>query len=172
MKKFFLFLNSLERFVILYTTLVVMGLLCVAVFLRYALKTDLYAIDEPEIAIAMWMYFISSAHASNRGSQITADILGFMVGSRFGKAFIKLITNIASAAITAVFAYWSIGMLRFSIAQSQRTLVWRIPKSTYNLAILLGLALMSLYSLRDAILAAKELSRGYGGGTQEEEAGN
>ena len=158
MKVLFAFLNRVERFMMLYSTLILMGLLCVTVFLRYVMNTDLYAIDEPEIGIAFWMYFMSSAHASNKKRQITADILGFMVKSERAKALLNMLTSLITATVTAIFAYWCISMVIFSIVQDQRTLVWRIPKATYNIAVLAGLALMSLYAFRDIYRSMKDFT--------------
>ena len=138
-----------------------MGLLVYTVFMRYVFEKDVLGMDELEVCVAFWLYFIASANCSNKGTQITADILN-IVCKKCPKArrIINAFTSLLSACVGLIFTYFSFNFFDFAFQRSQRTLILRLPVTTYYIAIVIGLALMSIYHFRDFIIIAKELRKG------------
>lgn len=160
MKKIFALLDTMENVVMQWTAMALMVLLVITVILRYVLHMDLYGIDEPEICVAFWLYFISSAHCSNQRTQITADIVNFICKHQLSKLYIKAGTTLVSALICLIFSFWSFGLVRFAVQEGQKTLVWHIPSASYYIAVVIGLWLMFLYHLRDFLIAAQAIRTG------------
>lgn len=131
------------------------SMVTVGVFFRYILKTDLYAIEEIEVFLAIWFYFMGAAYASYRESQITADILQVMLKNERTKKILAIVATGITFAISAVFTYWCYDMISYAWVKQPKTAVWKIPLIAQYAAIFGGLILMSLYALRDFIRACR-----------------
>jgi TRAP-type C4-dicarboxylate transport system permease small subunit len=138
-----------EKIVMIAVGLLLPGMITLGVFFRYVLKTDLYAIEEIEVFLAIWFYFMGTTYASYNKTQITADILQVMVKSFTIRKYLAIITSALTSIICIVFSYWCTDMMTYAFAKSPTTAVWKIPLIAQYLAVYLGLILMSLYAVRD-----------------------
>ena len=110
------------------------------------LKTDLYAIEEIEIFLAIWFYFMGAAYCSYKGTHITADILQAMTKSfKLRKAYALVATGL-SLVISVVFTYWCTDMIVYAWEKTPTTAVWKIPLFAQYLAVYFSI-LMSMYIL-------------------------
>mgnify|MGYP000359122411 CR=1 FL=1 len=160
MRYIFRILKKMEEFVMIWSSLILMVLLVYTVFMRYIFNKDVLGMDELEVCVAFWLYFIASANCSNNGTQITADILNLVCRkSPKIQRMINAVTSLLSACVGIVFTYLSFSFFDFAFQRSQRTLILRLPVTSYYIAIVLGLTLMSIYHFRDFIIIAKELHR-------------
>lgn len=144
-----------ERAIMMLVGLLLPSIITVGVFFRYVLKSDLYAIEEIEIFLAIWFYFMGAAYASYRKSQITADILQVMIKSASTRKTLAIVATGITFAISAVFAYWCVDMLAYAWAKQPRSAVWKIPLIAQYFAVFAGLLLMSIYALRDFVSACR-----------------
>ncbi len=144
-----------ERAIMMSVGLLLPAMITVGVFFRYILKTDLYAIEEIEVFLAIWFYFMGAAYASYRESQITADILQVMIKSATARKALAISATALTFAICAVFTYWCIDMLTYAWAKTPRTAVWKIPLIAQHAAVFAGLVLMTVYALRDLVHACR-----------------
>lgn len=131
------------------------AMITVGVIFRYILKTDLYAIEEFEVFLAIWFYFMGSAYASYKKQQITADILQAMVKSFATRKLVAIIASLIMVLVSIAFCYYSFDMMAYSWDKQPRTAVWKLPLVWEYLAVLLGFIIMTVYSIRDFVHACK-----------------
>ena len=154
-------IEKTEEYVMIWSSLLLMLVLSYSVFMRYVLKKDVYGLDEIEQVIAFWLYFIAAANCSNKGEQITADILNVVCKKApLAKITISAVASLLAACVGFLFTYFSFGFFKFAFQRSQRTLILSIPFTTYYIAVVLGLLLMSIYHFRDFLVRVKKLRRG------------
>ncbi len=149
------YLVFIEKFIMVVTSMVLVLLVCWAVVLRYVLELDLYGIEEIEVLIGFWLYFVAGVYGSYKGTQISADILNVLVKNTHVKRFFNIAANIVAFLMVSVFAYWSWDLLMFSIQKRPVTAVWRIPMFFTYLPVVLGFCLMAVYALRDLCRSIK-----------------
>lgn len=148
-------LLKFERVIMLFVGLLLPTLITVGVIFRYILKTDLYAIEEIEVFMAIWFYFMGAAYASYKQDQITADILQAMVKSYKVKKILAIAATGLTVAIGLAFCYWSIDMLAYAWKNKPMTAVWKLPLVGEYAAVGIGLFLMLLYAIRDFVEACR-----------------
>ena len=144
-----------ERAIMLSVGLLLPAMITVGVIFRYILKTDLYAIEEFEVFLAIWFYFMGSAYASYKKQQITADILQAMVKSFATRKLVAIIASLIMVLVSIAFCYYSFDMMAYSWDKQSRTAVWKLPLVWEYLAVLLGFIIMTVYSIRDFVHACK-----------------
>lgn len=144
-----------ERAIMMSAGLLLPGIITLGVFFRYILRTDLYAIEEIEVFLAIWFYFMGAAHASYKGSQITADILQAIIKTAAARKALAIAATGVTLAISAAFTYWCVDMLTYAWVKQPKTAVWKIPLIAQYFAVFTGLTLMTLYALRDFVSACK-----------------
>ena len=142
-----------ERAIMMSVGLLLPAMITLGVFFRYILKTDLYAIEEIEVFLAIWFYFMGAAYASYKESQITADILQTMIKSAATRKALAITATGLTFAISAIFTYWCMDMISYAWAKQPRTSVWKIPLIAQYAAVFAGLLLMTVYALRDLVRA-------------------
>ena len=116
-----------ERAIMLSVGLLLPAMITVGVIFRYILKTDLYAIEEFEVFLAIWFYFMGSAYASYKKQQITADILQAMVKSFATRKLVAIIASLIMVLVSIAFCYYSFDMMAYSWDKQPRTAVWKLP---------------------------------------------
>ena len=141
-----------ERAIMLSVGLLLPAMITVGVIFRYILKTDLYAIEEFEVFLAIWFYFMGSAYASYKKQQITADILQAMVKSFATRKLVAIVASLIMVLVSIAFCYYSFD---YSWDKQPRTAVWKLPLVWEYLAVLLGFIIMTVYSIRDFVHACK-----------------
>ncbi len=141
-------LLAVERFIMMGTATALPLLISVGVFFRYILKTDLYAIEEIEMFIAMWLYFTGAAYASYRGSQITADIVQAMVKSFKLRKIAAIVATAITFVVAATFFYWGTDMISHALLRQPRTAVWKLPLIFEYIPVYLSFFLMALYGFK------------------------
>ena len=144
-----------ERAIMLSVGLLLPTMITIGVIFRYILKTDLYAIEEFEVFLAIWFYFMGSAYASYKKQQITADILQAMVKSFATRKLVAIIASLIMVLVSIAFCYYSFDMMAYSWDKQPRTAVWKLPLVWEYLAVLLGFIIMTVYSIRDFVHACK-----------------
>lgn len=156
MKKVFSALRTFERVTVVICGLTIAALINLTVLLRYFLQTDLYGIEEFELALAFWLYFIGTAYASGTRKQVTVNFLDTMIKSMAVKKVLKVVSTLVTLGVCAFYAWWSFDMIGFALENSPRTAVWKIPILVNYLAVVFGFLLMTLYSVRDLVDAIRD----------------
>ena len=121
----------------------------VVVVLRYGFEMNLFAYEEWMMAAAFTLYFIGSAQGSFENTHIKADLLKEWIKSEAKKRWVDLVIFSLEVAIGAVLTYWAYLMVADDLSRYPNlpaTPVYSIPLVVPRGVILLGFALMTLYS--------------------------
>ncbi|WP_300464175.1 TRAP transporter small permease [Desulfobacula sp.] len=153
MKKIFSALLIFERATVVLCGLTIAALINITVFLRYFLETDLYGIEELELVLAFWLYFIGTAYASATRKQVTVNFLDVMIKSLTIKKALKITSAFITMAVCTFYAWWSFDMIGFALENSPKSSVWKIPTLINYAAVVVGFLLMTLYCVRDLVEA-------------------
>ncbi|MEG1798836.1 MAG: TRAP transporter small permease subunit [Synergistaceae bacterium] len=154
-KKIESFILKFEEAIMISVGLLLPIIITVGVIFRYVLKIDLYAIEEFEVFLAIWFYFMGSAYSSYKKSQITADILQVMTKNFALRKFFAIVATGLTLAISLAIAYFCTDMISYAIEKKPETAVWKIPLVAEYIAVYAGLILMTVYAARDFVEACK-----------------
>lgn len=137
---------GLQRILLVLTSLFVVLIMCAEVVLRYVFKSDLFGIEEIVVIAAFWLYFMGSSYGVFEKSHVKADIIPQMLRPR-ARALLSVLVNFTVSALCILFTVWAVGMVQYSITWMPRTTGLRIPIYISQSSVLLGYALMSMYSI-------------------------
>ena len=137
---------TLQRVLLVLTSLFVVLIMCLEVVLRYVFKSDLFGIEEIVVIAAFWLYFMGSSYGVFEKSHVKADIIPQLLkpGAR---ALLGVIIDFTVSALCVLFTVWAVEMVRYSIIWMPRSTGLRIPTFISQSSILLGYAFMSMYSI-------------------------
>ncbi len=101
--------------------------------------------EEILIMVAFWLYMLGCAHGSYEKSQIKADILEVMMKESAFKNFLRVLREILTVALSAVFTVWAFNLITYAIGVHTTTPVYRIPMTIGYASIFVGLLLSTFY---------------------------
>lgn len=138
-------LIQLQRFVIVVTGAIVTLLMATQVTTRYVFGFSIYGIEEAMSFVAIWMYFLGSAHGSWDRGHISADLVDviFPVG-RTQQAF-RVLARVLTVIISSWMTVWAVQYFLNSFNRNLISLEVGIPLTWVHSAIPVGLALMTFY---------------------------
>lgn len=137
---------GLQRVLLVLSSLFVVLIMCAEVVLRYVFKSDLFGIEEIVVIAAFWLYFMGSSYGVFEKSHVKADIIPQMLKPR-ARALLSVLVNFTVSALCVLFTVWAVEMVQYSVIWMPRTTGLRIPIFISQSSVLLGYALMSMYSI-------------------------
>lgn len=150
-KLWFLLIKA-QRFIMLWTSIIMLSILGIVVFARYGLNADVFGYDEIVLVDSFWMYFIGASYAMYEGSHVKADILARLFSIRV-QFLMKVLAGVCQTIVNIVFNIFALSMILRSIETWPVTSSWGIPFLIPQMSILVGFTLMtfylSVYTLRD-----------------------
>lgn len=120
----------------------------VQVFTRYVLETPVMGLEEATVFPSLWLYMMGAANASRENSQIRANVLEIFIKSPRGHARLGIVTEVVSLTVCAWLIHWAWDFTRYSWRtwRESATLYW--PTFYADVALILGLSLVFLFTLR------------------------
>ncbi|MGC9372164.1 MAG: TRAP transporter small permease [Thermovirgaceae bacterium] len=140
------FLVKTQEWLLTLTSIFVVLIMCVEVFLRYVIKSDLFGLEEIVVIAAFWLYFMGSSYGVYEKSHVKADIIPQMLKPAH-QALLSVIIRFTMAALCILYSVWAVDMVSYSIEWMPKTTGLRIPIFISQSSILAGYILMSLYSV-------------------------
>jgi TRAP-type C4-dicarboxylate transport system permease small subunit len=128
------FLVRIQEWLLTLTSVFVVLIMCVEVFLRYVIKSDLFGLEEIVVIAAFWLYFMGSSYGVYEKSHVKADIIPQMLKPRH-QALLSVVIRFTIAALCILYSWMP------------KTTGLRIPIFISQSSILIGYILMSLYSV-------------------------
>ena len=156
-RKLFKFLHLTEQAILVASSTFCFIGICIAVFLRYFLRKDLFGLEELLMIAGFWLYFIGGAYGSYTRTQITADLVDFLVKNKRVAGVIRAISLVFSIAMSAFLFWLCIGMMRFGISAKAHTPVFNLPMVMAHLPLVAGFFLMTCYTVYELVDKIREI---------------
>lgn len=164
-------LLKIQKAILVLTSLLVVFIICCAVFMRYVVHTDLFAYDEIVMITAFWLYFIGASYGSHEDSHIKADIIQISLINKHPRkaAVFGLIARGLEVVFSLSIASWGWSLAAWQFKYMGRTMGWGIPLIVPQGAIVLGFSLMAFYALDHFVKEFRSLLAGtYKTATEQE----
>ena len=143
----FHFFDAIQKWVLVFTGIIVFVLTIATVFLRYVLTMNVLGLDEIILLVIFWQYFIGAAQGSREDSQIKADMVSTVVKNKTVVAWCHLLARIIECGVIGVCIKWSIDYILKDMSVMPYTVVLSIPLVLSHAVMLVGCALMLLYHI-------------------------
>ncbi|RDE19020.1 TRAP transporter small permease [Motiliproteus coralliicola] len=146
------YLAQFSRLCLVGLTLLLAGLMAVAVFLRYVMDQAFPAIEEISILAGLWLYFISMVVVTRERSHLTGGILDLLNLSPRTRVLIKGFNDLVGLLVIGFFGFYAFKYLLFvmKINRVSTNLGW--PTAFWVGAAIAGFTLMALYKVRDLFI--------------------
>lgn len=148
---FFEVLNKLQTAIAVFAMGGLVTLVCVQVFLRYVLNAPLFGIEELQEFFAIWVYFFGGAVASYQKSHIQCGIINVFIKNKKVNYATDIIRDVFSALIAFFMIYNICGYTKYVTKTWKTSSILRIPTVIGENAIIVAVAIMALFAVRDSI---------------------
>lgn len=141
------------------------GLICIValgqfvqVITRYVLQVPVMGLEETMLYPTLWLYILGAVNASREDTHIRANVLEIAIKTSRGHTILAIVGEVISLAV---------GLWLFSWAWEFTTYAWRVWKESPTLyiptfysdvALVVGLGLMMLYTTTHLVRHVKALS--------------
>lgn len=151
-------------FVCFSTSVILTLIICAATFFRYVVKGDLYGYEEWVKLFAFWLYFTGAAIGAYNRTHVSADLVHAYLPEGKLKDFMVFLRNLVTVGVSLLFTWYGYQFFMFGFEGPlgtgiaiPKTTVWRISFWIGYLSVFLGLAIMSLYFIRDLLHSTRAL---------------
>ena len=152
-------LGFFQKTVMATTSILIVGMICYTIIIRYVFGSDFYGSEELISMLAFWLYFMGAAQGSREKSQISADLLSCYIKNARIRGAVLLVKDAITCAICVLFTYWALQSVSWALIMNPKSPVFRLPMLIPQAAVGLGFVLMSLYHVtyfvQDAIAFIK-----------------
>ncbi|MEZ0574939.1 TRAP transporter small permease [Halodesulfovibrio aestuarii] len=138
-------LDLFQKFVMASTSIIIVGMICYTITIRYIFGSDFYGSEELISMLAFWLYFMGAAQGSREKSQISADLLSCYIQNPTIRGSVLLLKDAITCAICLLFTFWALQFVSWALVMHPKSPVFRLPMLIPQAAVGLGFVLMSLY---------------------------
>ena len=147
LKKIHHILLSAEKTITIAANLSVAVLVFISVVFRYILQKNFGGLEELIIFIAFWMYFMGGALGSWQDSHISADFLTILPLKERGKQYMVLLRHLLTVIILIMASVCAVRLMIYVIQVPGKTTVLKMPMSVAYLSTVVGILMMTIYSI-------------------------
>ncbi|MCC8060555.1 MAG: TRAP transporter small permease subunit [Clostridiales bacterium] len=122
-------------------------LVALTVVLRYIFKTQIVGIEDLIMLVAFAVYFIGAALGSREETEITADLMSLFIKKPKNLALLRAYQRGLNAVLMGICAYFTANQIQIVVDAQSKTTGMHLPMWAYYSLILVGLILVSFYSL-------------------------
>jgi TRAP-type C4-dicarboxylate transport system permease small subunit len=142
---------------VLASVFIVIGVSAMAI-MRYVFESDLYGAEELILISAFWLYFLGASYASQQRKHIRAEVFSAYCKSETINLLVKALAEVITLGLSMLYTFWAVEFIQRSIESGGVSPVWRIPLVTVHISILLGFAMITLYSAVDLQQTVKKIN--------------
>ena len=136
---------ALQRFLVVMSGLAITLLIFVQVVSRYVFSTAIFGIEEIACYIAVWLYFLGAAVGAEQRGHMSASLVSLIWQGELAQRVIKLLVGTLSVVISGWMTVWAYGLAKWSLQFNMMSTEINVPVGYAQMAIPVGLALMTLY---------------------------
>ncbi|MCG8533191.1 MAG: TRAP transporter small permease [Desulfovibrionales bacterium] len=138
-------LDLFQKTVMASTSILIVGMICYTIIVRYVFGSDFYGSEELISMLAFWLYFMGAAQGSREKSQISADLLSCYIKNARLRGGVLLVKDCITCGICLLFTFWALQFVSWALVMNPKSPVFRLPMLIPQAAVGLGFVLMSLY---------------------------
>ncbi len=132
----------------------------VQVITRYVLEVPVMGLEETLLYPTLWLYMLGSVNASRENTQIRANVLEIFIKTERGHAILALVGEIISLIVLLWLTYWAWDYTRYALRVWRESPTLYIPTFYGDVALVVSLGLMVLYTLWHLSRHARALASG------------
>lgn len=137
--------------------LAIASLQFVQVITRYVFEAPMRGLEDILLYPVLWLYILGSVNASRENTQIRANVLEIFLKSEKAKKIQLIIADIATLLIGLWLVYWAWDFLQYSLRVQKESPTLYIPTIYADVALFIGLALMSVFDVVNIAKGLKDL---------------
>lgn len=142
---------ALQRSLVVLSGLAITILIFVQVTSRYVFQTAIFGIEEIACYVAVWLYFLGAAVGAEQRGHMSASLVEVVISSETVQRVIRLLVCALSVVLCGWMTMWAWGLANWSLQLGMMSNEINIPVGYAQLAMPVGLALMTLYFFADLI---------------------
>ena len=132
----------------------------VQVITRYVLQVPVMGLEETMLYPTLWLYMLGAVNASRENTQIRANVLEIFVKTERGHSVLALIGEIISLVVLAWLGWWAWDFTRYAWRVWKESPTLYIPTFYADIALVLAIALMTVFTIWHLVQHAKALATG------------
>jgi len=149
---------TIVRATMVVLSLVVAGLVCAEVAVRYITFSPQLWVEELCLFIVFWYYFAGAVYATYKRSHISGGIMNMAFRKKPQvQEGIHLVATVTSLVLSGVFAVLAFQQFAYSVKVNPRTIHLLLPLAYSRLALSVGFTLMVLYFTYELIDSVRSL---------------
>lgn len=135
---------------------------------RHLFEHAFRGLPEIYLLLVMWLYMLGASLASANRSHLRIGILDQFITSNRSRQIYDLMLAAITFIIMLFFIRWAWGLVAWGIKRPQTTPILYLPWLTSMLSIFVASILITLYGLRDLIMASTVLFKNNSPASQTE----
>ena len=132
----------------------------VQVVTRYVLQIPVMGLEETLLYPTIWLYVLGAVNASRENSHIRANVLEIFLTRQRAHALLAVIGEVLSLVVGLWLLGWVWDFTRYSWRVWRESPTLYIPTFYADIALLVGMVLMMLWSLLHLARHLRELAEG------------
>ena len=144
------------------------GLICIValgqfvqVITRYALQVPVMGLEETMLYPTLWLYIFGAVNASREDTHIRANVLEIAIKTERGHTILAIVGEVISLIVGLWLLSWAWNFTQYAWRVWKESPTLYIPTFYSDVALLVGLGLMMLYTATHLVRHIKAL-RGQG----------
>ncbi|MEH6473261.1 MAG: TRAP transporter small permease subunit [Halopseudomonas sp.] len=136
-----------------FVSLLLTGLIClvaagqfVQVITRYVLEIPIMGLEESLLYPTLWLYMLGAVNASRENTHIRANVLEIFLSTERQATVLAIVGEILSIIVGCWLTYWAWDFTKYSWRVWKESPTLYIPTFYVDVALLVGLVLMMLYT--------------------------
>jgi TRAP-type C4-dicarboxylate transport system permease small subunit len=140
-------IGRVQETVLLVLLILIPVLVTIQVVLRYLLQLPLMGIEELLLFPTIWLYMLGGSNASRERSHIECGVLVLYIRKEKSIALFKLVKTAIAAIVSCWLTYWAWWFFMYSLNTWKLSDLLYLPMFFGESAILVGLVLMTMFTL-------------------------
>ncbi|HOC81819.1 MAG: Tripartite ATP-independent periplasmic transporter [Synergistetes bacterium ADurb.Bin155] len=143
--KFWRILGTLQKIIMIVTSIGILALVLIQVLLRYVFVKPLMGVEELATMVGFWLYFMGASWGTADRSHIKADLMQAAIKDPRKLIWVKVVISAACVILTAMMIYWGWGYTVWGYTKRQLSPTLMIPMIYSQVSIFVGAILMFFY---------------------------
>ncbi len=132
----------------------------VQVITRYVLEVPVMGLEETMMYPTVWLYILGAVNASRENSHIRANVLEIFLKSDRGHTILAIVGEVISLIVGLWLLSWAWQFTQYAWKVWRESPTLYIPTFYFDVALVVGLALMMVYTALHLIRHIRDLRTG------------